>query len=330
MINNITGVVADDTSRFKVFVDADVLAYHAAFSAQHTYYDVFLNNGQCITFDNAKDRDAWLKSNEGGYTAVEARIDVQSEEVALGHIDRILKVMANDIKRAEWVLVLSHPSREQNFRHKVATTKPYKGNRQSPKPVHYQAVVDSLIKDLRAIDGIDIPAYIAYGYEADDLIRIMSQDTYELLPRNSLNEPDVALIAVVASVDKDLRMINGNHYNWKTGDKYKVSLWDSQRWFMTQLLTGDATDNIPGLPRVGEKTAANILEGSSSLAEMFKRVQDAYTEKGFDEAYLTEQGQLLWLCEWEGQRWTPGWYANEVMWFDATIEAQSSSEGEGR
>ena len=73
-------------------------------------------------------------------------------------------------------------------------------------------------------------------------------------------------------------------------------------YFYTQVLTGDRTDNIPGLHGIGPKKAAKILKGLKTEHEMFDAVLKAYDN---DLEYLTEQGKLLWIRRKPNQDWKP-------------------------
>jgi hypothetical protein len=83
------------------------------------------------------------------------------------------------------------------------------------------------------------------------------------------------------------------------------------------MLTGDSTDNIPGLfKRTGKKAMAKVkapLDELTQPAEMYAYVKqvymDAVEEKGMpsDEAdvtrWLLEQGRCLWMRREEGELW---------------------------
>ena len=63
----------------------------------------------------------------------------------------------------------------------------------------------------------------------------------------------------IATLDKDLDGVPGWHYVWKGKREgvFYVTETEADRFFYTQMLTGDATDNIPGLFKmVGVKALA--------------------------------------------------------------------------
>ena len=85
-------------------------------------------------------------------------------------------------------------------------------------------------------------------------------------------------------------MIPGDHYRFKRGgdnQRYTVSLDQANRNFFIQCLTGDTSDNIPGIRGVGVKTAEKILADSNTPMQMDNDVYDKWLE-GF--AYKTAIG----------------------------------------
>jgi hypothetical protein len=167
----------------------------------------------------------------------------------------------------------------QNFRVQIAKTKPYKGTRGTEKPRH----LDLLRDYLNTAWKFPIEQY----QEADDAIGIAA---YSMEPEDY----------VICTTDKDLNMIRGWHYNMRRNDKVWIDEEDAIYNFYTQVLTGDRTDNIPGLHGVGPKKAAKILKGRKTEDEMYEAVLKAYDN---NEEYLTEQAQLLWIRRKPNQVW---------------------------
>lgn len=198
-----------------------------------------------------------------------------------------------------------------NFRENVAKAKKYKGTRLPEKPFHY----DNLIAYL--VGHYDVT--IAEGCEADDLICIEQRSRLEQLD------------SIICSRDKDLRICPGMHFGWEcgkqrqfgpervteigyinlVGNKTKVVKGVGLKFFYSQLITGDATDNIPGLPKGGPVMANKLLQDKDTEQEMFDVVSAAYKAKLGDEwrTYFKEQADLLWICqEFEEDGTTPKRY----------------------
>ena len=171
-----------------------------------------------------------------------------------------------------------------NYRFDIAKTVPYKGNRkEATKPKHYEALREHLVKRHGAI--------LTVGEEADDTVAI---DSTKLLDE-----------CWIVHVDKDLDQLQGWHYNPVKDERYYVNEYEAYKSFCVQLLTGDRTDNIPGLQGIGPKKAEKALRDSKTQTELLEAAWSKYEELGHTMEYFTEQGQLLWLRRYEGQIWQP-------------------------
>ena len=126
-----------------------------------------------------------------------------------------------------------------NFRYDVATIQPYKGNRDN---THRPEFYDQLRSYLADVHGMTV----VEGMEADDACGIYHYQT---------QQP-----TVICTLDKDLDMLEGDHYNYKRDEKYYVSRVDAIRNFYLQVLTGDSGDHIPGLFRVTGKKASKAMK----------------------------------------------------------------------
>jgi 5'-3' exonuclease len=95
-----------------------------------------------------------------------------------------------------------------------------------------------------------------------------------------------SLASVIISSDKDMKQTKAHHYNpFKKGDADDPSRWfysakvDANRFYWSQVLTGDPTDmpgELCGIEGVGEKTALKLIEGRSDYLTV---VKEAYTKK---------------------------------------------------
>jgi 5'-3' exonuclease len=164
-----------------------------------------------------------------------------------------------------------------NFRSVVDTE--YKANRKgTAKPVHYQAIRDYMVNKLGA--------EMIEGMEADDKLALcQTNDT------------------MIATIDKDLLMVAGKHYNF-VKDEYKdVTQEEGTRWFYTQMLTGDKVDNIIGLKGIGPIKAEKILSESEdwllTLESKYKDFFGEATKKGEVGWYqrLVQNQELLWMLQ---------------------------------
>ena len=168
-----------------------------------------------------------------------------------------------------------------NFRKEIAVTAPYKGNRVAPKPYHFQLLREYMERAW----GFEV----IEGMEADDAIGI---EAYR-------NEPDETLIV---SIDKDLNMIRGHHFNFVKEERYYVTEEEAIRNFYLQILTGDKVDNIIGLSGIGPVKSKKLLVDCNNELEMYEAVLKAYDG---DEARVLENARLLWILREEKQVWQP-------------------------
>jgi DNA polymerase-1 len=173
---------------------------------------------------------------------------------------------------------------KDNYRYGIAKTVPYKGNRKDmKKPIHYEALREHMVKRLGAV--------VVDGQEADDEVAI-----------RMTKEPDQYLLV---GVDKDLRQIPGWHHNPHKAVTDYVSDFEGFKAFVTQVLTGDRVDNIPGLSGIGPAKAAKALKDAKTKEALLRKAFEVYMEKGHSIEYFIEQGQLLWLRRYEGEMWQP-------------------------
>ena len=79
-------------------------------------------------------------------------------------------------------------------------------------------------------------------------------------------------------IDKDLDCIPGKHYNPRKEKFYDIDEDTADLLYWLQMLKGDPTDNLPGLPRIGPKKAEKMLAGVP-MERRKSRVIAAYRAK---------------------------------------------------
>lgn len=287
-------------------IEADEILYRSAFATQRTGY-IFRSKA-----GNERDlKDAWTKTKiikfmrENGK---ELNLDYTLERYVIAEpVQHCLRIIHNTIKRlsafGEPVLWLS-PSDRSNFRFGIQNTPGprgpgYKAGRPE-KPVHYKAAREYICEKYNAKE--------IQGYEADDALGLFQTKD-----------------SIAVHIDKDINMVPGRHINWVTGEHYTVPdgigyierngkkiIGRGRKFFYFQLLTGDATDNIPGLPGIGDITAFNLLENCFTEEECYRVVLDMYeTKLGRSEetiARLNEVADLVWILQHEGVR------GSNILW----------------
>lgn len=145
----------------------------------------------------------------------------------------------------------------------------------------------------RIIEAFRIPMYVVDGYEADDLIGTMAK----------MAEKE-GFITYMMTPDKDFgQLVSDNIFIYKPGrggdpasimgvkevcEKFEVQ--NPLQVIDILGLWGDAADNIPGIPGVGEKTAKKLIANYGSMEGVFENVEDLKGKMKENMINFKEQG----------------------------------------
>lgn len=237
--------------------------------------------------------------------------DVNSERVVRQriqeYIDYNMAYITKTFVKVEKVptIVLSAPGRG-NFRFELAKTLPYKGNRTTPKPKHYD-LIRSILSESDRFMQIE-------GQEADDTIAdltaedpehtiVVSQDKdllqnpgWYYIPGGTYmdyveGEDGEMEYMEVVSPKRPIFYVDGEtpgslHLEMLTGGK-KAIFGTGKIWHYAQMLLGDTADNIPGIKGYG---AVKVYDTLKDAIDPQAIVENAYIENGlfldrFDEVY---------------------------------------------
>ena len=144
----------------------------------------------------------------------------------------------------------------------------YKANRDEPP----EDLIPQFKMIREATRAFNLPCIEMEGFEADDLIA-----TYARLAREQ------GIEVTVVSSDKDLMQLVGEGIAMldpmkerpigpeEVREKFGVS---PDKVIDVQALAGDSTDNIPGVPGIGVKTAAQLIDEYGSLDELLARAEE--------------------------------------------------------
>jgi hypothetical protein len=189
-------------------------------------------------------------------------------------------------------------SKGNTFRHRIAVTRPYKGNR---KVEHRPTYEDEIRKYMMEKWDCEV----AEDQEADDLLAI-NQTKYG--PEES----------IIISLDKDLDQVPGLKYNWLHDIHYSIDEKKADYNLCMQILTGDSTDNIPGIPGMGPGKAAKALHGmEDSYQHMMEEVARQYQIKSGKEdwyEYMVEQARLVYIRRQPDEMWEPPALSEDTSW----------------
>lgn len=164
----------------------------------------------------------------------------------------------------------------------------YKAQRVAPPPDLYP----QLPKVKKVLDAYGIKYFEKEGYEADDLIatiasKCLQTTDYRLQSKKKKAVDSRQLTVVILSGDRDcLQLVDGNikvqmpGWNLKETTLYgakevkeKYGL-ESHRMVDYKSLTGDPSDNVPGIAGVGPKTASALLQKYHTLENLFKKLTE--------------------------------------------------------
>ena len=112
----------------------------------------------------------------------------------------------------------------------------------------------------------------------------------------------MSLIPSMMTLDKDLDMIRGWHYNFIKDKKYLIEEYEGIVNFYKQILTGDRVDNIVGLHGIGPKKAEKLLKDCKTEQQLYDAVLKAYDN---DTERVLENGKLLWIRRKPNEMWKP-------------------------
>jgi len=196
--------------------------------------------------------------------------------------------------------------RETNIRSRLAIYPEYKAGR-SKAPDEFYAQIPLLVE---LLDAFHIPLYEADDYEADDIMGTLSTKANLAGVETILVSGDLDMLQLV---DHDTKF-----YALKTGfsrvDEFDLEAFrakygiDKSQFLDLKALKGDSSDNIPGVPGVGEKTAIKLLQDYHSLDGIYEnidQIKGSLHDKliaGKDSAYMSKRlGEIMLDApnEWE-------------------------------
>ena len=178
------------------------------------------------------------------------------------------------------------------FRHKLFEA--YKGTRKGmPDELREQVpYIKNLVKEM------NIKTLELEGYEADDLLGTMAKRAQGMGMEVSLLSGDRDLLQIA---DEHIKIrvpktIKGqttveDYYPADVVAKYNVT---PQEFIHLKALMGDSSDNIPGVPKVGEKTASELIIKYHSLDGIYENVEEI--SKDSIRNSLIDNKDLAYLC----------------------------------
>lgn len=213
-----------------------------------------------------------------------------------GFLNIMFKILEEE--KADHVAV-AFDLKEPTFRHKMFDA--YKGTRKPmPQELHEQV---PLMKEV--LTAMGIPIMTLPGYEADDILGTVAK-------RSQAGGIEVSVV----SGDRDLLQLADDHikiripktsrsgtevkdyYPEDVMREYKVSPLE---FIDVKALMGDASDNIPGVPSIGEKTATSLIVAYKSIENAYEHLEEIKpprAQKALSEHYEMAQmsKELATIC----------------------------------
>lgn len=292
-----------------VLVDGDPIVYRTGFAHQQTVIhavvecdhpvEAWASTVARIKFEGKKSRNDWLKEHPTCTVLSETPdLIVEPLSFTLQGVKQTLGLIAENTGSPDLRLFLSGST---NFRNALATIVPYKGNRDpANRPAQYKDIRDYLVGTHNA--------RVVEGYEADDAISIAATNLRAQGQK-----------VIVASIDKDLDQITGQHYDYGKHVSYDIFSDDADDWFWQQCLSGDPGDNVPGCYKIGPTRAVALVAEwraeELSESDIWQRVIFAYAQsqtktgcpyaEADAEAVALETAQLVYMQQKQCELWMP-------------------------
>ena len=182
------------------------------------------------------------------------------------------------------MLAVALDSKAPTFRTEIYTE--YKANR-PPMPDDMPAQIDRIEQILEAMN---IPTLRLDGFEADDIIGTLAKKASKK-----------GIDTYICAKDKDMYQLVDDHtyiFDIKKGEvldddvlfeKYKIHPKD----FLDVLaLQGDTSDNVPGVPLIGEMNAVKLIQQYGSLDKLYKHADEIKGKRGENLRKFKEQAYL--------------------------------------
>jgi DNA polymerase-1 len=185
-----------------------------------------------------------------------------------GFTNMLLKLLSD---RKPERIVMVFDAKGPTFRHEIYEA--YKANR-PPMPDDLSVQIPYI---KQVVDGMNIASCELAGYEADDIIGTLARAAEKK-----------GFHVVMVTGDKDFKQLVSPAISiWDpmkdrtidyAGLKEDFGLEPSQ-WVDVMALAGDTSDNIPGVPGIGEKTAVSLIKTFGNLEAIFENLDNVSRKK---------------------------------------------------
>ena len=174
----------------------------------------------------------------------------------------------------------------------------YKAGRKAP-PEDFFAQIPMLHE---LLDAFSWPIYEVDDYEADDIMGALAKQASEKNIETCLITSDLDMLQLVGPLTHvyalkkgftDIEQFSVSYFE----EKYGIAV---EQFIDLKALKGDSSDNIPGVPGIGEKTGIQLLQEFKTLDGVYEHIDDIKPsvakklEAGKDSAYVSRQVAEIW------------------------------------
>lgn len=185
-----------------------------------------------------------------------------------------------------------------SIRRRLELLPTYKAGRKAP-PEDFFAQIPMLIELLGAFNW---PLYEYDDYEADDIMGTMAKQASEKDIETCLITSDLDMLQLVGPLTHvyalkkgftDIEQFSVEHFE----EKYGIQV---EQFLDLKALKGDSSDNIPGVPGIGEKTAIELLKEYKTLDGVYDHLDEIKPsvmrklEAGKESAYASKKVAEIW------------------------------------
>ena len=178
---------------------------------------------------------------------------------------------SDDNKEKPTHFVVIFDSARKNFRNEIYSD--YKGNR-SDAPDDLIPQFDYIRK---SVEAFNLPSVELLNYEADDLIATYSEQILSVGAKVTIISSDKDLMQLYK---KNIRIYDPMKNKYISDqdilDKFGV---EPSKVIDVQALAGDSSDNVPGVPGIGVKTAAELINEYKTLENLLKKASEIKQNK---------------------------------------------------
>lgn len=185
-----------------------------------------------------------------------------------------------------------------NIRKRVEMYPEYKAGRKPAPPDFYTQI--PILHDL--LDAFGWPLYELDDYEADDIMGTLAVEAEKKNIETLLITSDLDVLQLVTHHVKVYALKRGfsnieEFHPESFEQKYGLK---ATQFLDLKALKGDSSDNIPGVPGIGEKTAIGLLQEYETLDGIYEHLDNIKEstrkklEAGKESAYLSKKVAAIW------------------------------------